>query len=117
MTRLSRNCGAGGRHRLIVQIVADLEDERTSIRWPGAARELQPLVPLLRAGTGARVVVLNWARSASLPLAKQLAEAGACLDIATVENVGGWTTWCGNFREPGWSSVRTRPCFTSNRGR
>lgn len=79
-----------GRHRLIVQIVADLEDERTQhplARVPHA--NLQPLVPLLRAGTGARVVVLNWARSASLPLAKQLAEAGACLDIATVENVGG----------------------------
>mgnify|MGYP001305555918 CR=1 FL=1 len=38
---------------------------------------------------GVRVVLLNWFRSVNTSLVKQLAAAGACFDIATLENVGG----------------------------
>lgn len=75
---------------LIVQIVADMEDERTQHRLARAPHaDFRPLPPLLRAEPGVQVVLLNWSRSVNLLLAKQLAEAGACFDIATVENVGG----------------------------
>lgn len=77
-------------HRLIVQIVADMEDERTQhplARAPHA--DFQPLPALLQARPGLRIVCLNSARSISAPIMKQLAANGACFDIATLENVGG----------------------------
>lgn len=76
--------------RMIVQIVADLEDERTQHslgRAPHA--DFKPLPKLLESRPDACVMLLNWFRSVPMAVAKQMARAGACLDIATVENVGG----------------------------
>lgn len=75
---------------LIVQIVADMEDERTQHPLARVAHtDFKPLPGLLKAQSGGRVVLLNWWRSVNAPLVKQLADVGACFDIATLENVGG----------------------------
>jgi uncharacterized protein len=79
-----------GERRLIVQIVADMEDERTQhplARAPHA--DFKPLPALLKAQPGVRVMLLNWFRSVNMVLARQLAAVGASFDIATLENVGG----------------------------
>jgi len=77
-------------HKLIVQIVADMEDERTQhppARVPHT--DCKPLGELLESLPGARVVLLNWFRSVPAALVKPLAAAGVCFDIATLEGVGG----------------------------
>ena len=87
---LGRLLDLAGERRMIVQIVADMEDERTQHplgRAPHA--DFKPFPKLLEGRPDACVVLLNWFRSVPLALAKQIARAGACLDIATVENVGG----------------------------
>ena len=77
-------------HNLVVQIVADMEDERTQ---PPLARvphtDCPPLTTALQSLPGARVVLLNWFRSVKTALVKQLGTAGVCFDIATLEGVGG----------------------------
>jgi hypothetical protein len=75
---------------MIVQIVADMEDERIQnplARAPHA--DFKPLPALLKAQPGVRVMLLNWFRSVNMVLARQLAAVSASFDIATVENVGG----------------------------
>jgi len=75
---------------LMVQIVADMEDERTQhplARVPHL--DAGPLPALLRSQPGARVMVVNAFRSVAGPLVVELAAAGACFEIATLENVGG----------------------------
>lgn len=79
--------------RLIVQIVADMEDERTQHPLARAPHvDFKPLPALLKAQSSLRVVLLNWFRSVNATLVRQLAEVGACFDIATQENVGGVAT-------------------------
>jgi hypothetical protein len=76
--------------RLVVQVVADMEDERMHhplARVPHL--DAKPLLGLLKSLPGAQVVLLNWFRSVSPPLVKELASAGVWFDIATVEGVGG----------------------------
>lgn len=76
--------------RLVVQIVADMEDERMQHRLARVPHlDAKPLPGLLKLLPGLRLVLLNWSRSVNLSLAKQLADAGVCFDIATVEGVGG----------------------------
>jgi hypothetical protein len=76
--------------RLIVQITVDMEDERTQNRLARVPHtDCEPLPSLLKALPGARVMLLNWFRAMGLPQVKPLAAAGVCLDIATLENVGG----------------------------
>jgi len=76
--------------RCVVQIAADMEDERMQHRLAGVPHaDLAPLLPLLANKLAPRVVVLNWFRAAKTDLVKQLAGAGASFDIATVESVGG----------------------------
>ncbi len=76
---------------LITQIVVAIEDERMMhplLRSTGF--EVAPLIDQLKACPNARVVLLNWFRSAKGPLITRVAEAGNCsFDIATVEEVGG----------------------------
>lgn len=74
---------------LVVQIVADMEDERTQhplARVPHL--DAKPLPALLQSLAGARVLLLNGFRSVNAALVKQLAGAGVGFDIATLENVG-----------------------------
>jgi len=76
--------------RLVLQIAADLEDERTQSRLAQVPHvDAKPLLALLKQQPGARIVLLNWYRAVSADLAKQLAAAGVGFDIATVEGVGG----------------------------
>ena len=76
--------------KLILQIVADLEDERLQPKEATAPHtDAKPLLALLKATPGARVVLLNGQRSIAAALVPQLAAAGAHFDIATVESVGG----------------------------
>src|SRR6185369_14231119 len=76
--------------RLVVQIAADMEDERTQSRLAQVPHmDAKPLMPLLKNLPGARIVLLNWFRAVPADLVTQLAAAGVCFDIATVEGVGG----------------------------
>lgn len=76
--------------RLVVQIAADVEDERTQPRLAQVPHvDAKHLLALLQNLPGARVELLNWVRAVPPDLVKQLAAAGVCFDIATVENVGG----------------------------
>jgi hypothetical protein len=76
--------------RLVVQIAADMEDERTQCRLAQVPHvDAKPLLALLKNLPGARVVLLNWFRAVPADLVKRLAAAGVCFDIATVEGVGG----------------------------
>ena len=75
---------------LVVQIAADMEDERMQhalARVPHV--DAKPLLSLLENMPGLRLEVLNWFRAMRLDLVKQLAAAGAFFDIATLEGVGG----------------------------
>jgi uncharacterized protein len=76
---------------LVVQMVVTMEDERTQHALMRVAHvDLNPLVGLLKARPGLRVVVLNWQRGANAALLAKLAAAGqAYFDIATLEGVGG----------------------------
>lgn len=80
-----------GERGLVVQVVVDMEDERTQGRLMRVPHvDLKPLVALLRSRPGLRVVVLNWFRGAKAALLAKLAAAGqAYFDIATLEGVGG----------------------------
>ncbi len=76
--------------RLVVQVATLLEDERTQhplVRVPHV--DAAPLEPLLKSRPGIRLVLLNWFRAVPTVLVRRLAEAGACFDIATLEEVGG----------------------------
>jgi len=76
--------------RLVVQIAADVEDERTQSRFAQVPHvDAKPLLALLKQQPAARVVLLNWFRAVPADLVKQLAAAGVGFDIATVEGVGG----------------------------
>lgn len=76
--------------RLVVQIAADMEDERTQSRLAQVPHlDAKPLLALLKTLPGAHIELLNWHRAVPADLAKQLAAAGVGFDIATVENVGG----------------------------
>lgn len=75
---------------LIVQIAADMEDERTQSKLAQVPHvEAKPLLALLKNLPDARVMLLNWFRAVPADLVKQLAAAGVSFDIATVEGVGG----------------------------
>lgn len=79
-----------GEKKIVVQIAADLEDERTQHRLATVPHlDANPLLALVRNSPGARVELLNWQRAVKLDLVKQLSAAGVCFDIATVEGVGG----------------------------
>jgi hypothetical protein len=79
-----------GEKQLVVQIAADLEDERTQNRLAQVPHvDANPLLALVRNSPGVRVELLNWQRALKPDLVKQLAAAGVCFDIATVEGVGG----------------------------
>lgn len=87
---LTRLLARAHERRLVVQIVADMEDERTQHPLARAPHtDFKPLPALLSSQPDVRVVLLNWFRSVNTALVKQLAAAGACFDIATLENVGG----------------------------
>ena len=76
--------------KLILQIAASIEDERT--QNPSARAKLvdvKPLLTLLKSTPARRVMLLNWQRGLATPLVKQLAQLGVTFEIATVENVGG----------------------------
>lgn len=76
--------------RLVVQIVADVEDERMHHRLARVPHlDAKPLSGLLKPLPGLCLVLLNWSRSVNLSLVKQLADAGVGFDIATLEGVGG----------------------------
>ena len=76
--------------RLVVQIATDVEDERTQSRLAQVPHvDVKPLLALVKKLPGARVELLNWFRAVPADLVKQLAAAGVCFDIATVEGVGG----------------------------
>lgn len=78
--------------KLIVQIAAAMEDERTQHPLVKVGNlDATPLVGLLKEAPNARVMMLNWHRAVKPDLAKRLAAMGVCFDIATVENVGGVT--------------------------
>jgi predicted TIM-barrel fold metal-dependent hydrolase len=80
---------AAERH-LLVQLVADMEDERMQHRLARVPHLDAKLLPgLLRPHAGLRLVLLNWSRSVNLSLVKPLADRGVSFDIATLENVGG----------------------------
>lgn len=77
-------------HGLVVQLALALEDERVqSARTRAPHVDVTPLLTLLKTPAGARVMLLNWHRAVSLERVRQLAALGVCLDIATLENVGG----------------------------
>jgi predicted TIM-barrel fold metal-dependent hydrolase len=79
-----------GKQKIVVQIAADLEDERTQHRLAQVPHlDANPLLALVRNSPGGRVELLNWQRAVKPDLVKQLAAAGVCFDIATVEGVGG----------------------------
>jgi predicted TIM-barrel fold metal-dependent hydrolase len=77
--------------KLIVQIVACIEDERTQnplVRVPDT--DLTNLPALLGAVPGSRVLLLNWFRTAKGALLEKLAKTlGLFFDIAMVESVDG----------------------------
>ena len=76
--------------KLVLQIVTDLEDERTQPAEATAPHvDAKPLLTRLKDFPAARVVLLNWHRSVSAPLVPQLVAAGVSFDIATLESVGG----------------------------
>jgi predicted TIM-barrel fold metal-dependent hydrolase len=76
--------------RLLVQLVADMEDERMQHRLARVPRlDAKPLPGLLKPLPGLRLVLLNWSRSVNAGMAKPLAHAGVSFDIATLESVGG----------------------------
>ena len=76
--------------RLVVQIAADMEDERTQSRLAQVPHvDTKPLLALLKDLPGARLELLNWHRAVPNDVVKQLAAAGVGFDIATVEGVGG----------------------------
>ena len=76
--------------RLLVQIVADMEDERMHHRLASVPHlDAKPLPDLLKPLPALRLVLLNWFRSVNSGLVKPLADAGVCFDIATLESVGG----------------------------
>lgn len=88
--RVAKLFALAAEKNLILQIAADLEDERLQRKEATAPHtDAKPLLALLKAHPGTRVILLNWHRSVPAALVTQLAAAGAHFDIATVENVGG----------------------------
>jgi predicted TIM-barrel fold metal-dependent hydrolase len=83
--------GLAEERKLIVQIVARMEDDRTHhplVRVPTV--DLKPLVELVRSRPKLRVVVLNGLMPLQTELVGQLAAAGnVSFDISTLEGVGG----------------------------
>ncbi len=78
---------AAGRHKLLVQIVAQLEDQRTQHpRVQVAPVDFKPLAAALEKAPGARVMVLNANRAMSMTA---LRGTGVWIDIAMLEGVGG----------------------------
>ena len=76
--------------QVVVQIAADMEDERTQSRLaPVPHVDAKPLLALLKNLPGARVMLLNWFRAVPADLVRQLAATGVSFDIATLEGVGG----------------------------
>ncbi|MEP6667811.1 MAG: amidohydrolase family protein [Chthoniobacter sp.] len=80
-----------GSHRLAVQIVVSLEDERTQnplLRVPPV--DIAPLPRALEATPGARVMILNWPHvAAGKPVLLTLQKTGVYLDIAMIEGIAG----------------------------
>jgi uncharacterized protein len=71
-------------------VATNLEDERTQPPKASVPHvDVQPPLALVREQPDARLVLLNWYRAVKPGLAKQLAAAGVCFGIATMENVGG----------------------------
>jgi predicted TIM-barrel fold metal-dependent hydrolase len=76
------------KHRLLVQLVVQMEDERTQNPGVRAAPVyLQPLPGILQEMKDARVMLLN--ATASMPLRHVQACPGLWLDFAMIEGVGG----------------------------
>jgi len=76
---------------LIIQLAIRMEDERTqNLLAPVPPVDPTPLLTLLKAAPKARLVLLNWAGTVKIDLAKTLSSTGQVFfDIATLENVGG----------------------------
>jgi hypothetical protein len=78
---------AAARHKLLVQIVAQLEDQRTQHPLVQVAPvDFKPLAAALGKAAGARVMILNANRAMSMTA---LRGTGVWLDIAMLEGVGG----------------------------
>ena len=78
-------------HRLIVQLVLVMEDERTQhplVRVPPV--DVAALPELVKSEPSLRLVLLNWARALRGPRLQALAEAGnVYFDISSVEGIEG----------------------------
>jgi hypothetical protein len=91
--RFAQLMAAAAARRLVVQIVATIEDERS--QNPALVAPPVPLAPLpdlLRRTPGARVMLLNAASrvvAASNPLARRLVDAGVVFELSTLETVAG----------------------------
>jgi predicted TIM-barrel fold metal-dependent hydrolase len=86
---------AAANRKLVVQIAAAMEDERTQHPLVRVAPvDLGPLPAVLRAVPGLRIVLLNAGRN---PHARELSAAGARFDIATVEGAGGVAKFAGEI--------------------
>ena len=87
---LEKLLALAARRRLLVQIMADLEDERMQSRLARVPHlDAKPLVALMKNHSSLRVVLLNWYRAVTPDLAEQLAAASVHFDIATLEGAGG----------------------------
>ena len=81
-------------HRLAVQIVVSLEDERTQNPLMRVAPvDVAPLPRVLEATPGVRVMLLNWPHvAAGKPVLLTLQKTGVMLDIAMLEGIAGLET-------------------------
>ena len=77
-------------HRLAVQLVLAMEDERTQhllMRVPNV--DITPLPRALEAAPGARVMLLNWPRVAGKPVLFTLQSTNVVFDVAMLEGIAG----------------------------
>jgi predicted TIM-barrel fold metal-dependent hydrolase len=89
--RLSDLLALASEHRLLVQIVVRMEDDRTQhplVRVPGV--DLTKLAPVLKAHPAVQVQLLNSGRDVTPALLRELAELpNVWLEFAMTEGVGG----------------------------
>ena len=80
-------------HRLAVQLVLNMEDDRTQhplLRLPNV--DITPLPGALEAVPGVRVMLLNWPRVAGKPVLLALQNTSVLFDLAMLEGIAGIET-------------------------